>query len=75
MTYTATKPNFRSIRSGDNDFIINDGYRVAARAGIEISPECPSDYKRMIHYAYEQGWITLVANMYDYEYMWEELSR
>ena len=75
MTYTTTKSKFRSIRSEDNDFFISDGYRITARAGIEISTNRPTDYKRMIHYAYEQGWITLVANMYDHEYMWEELSQ
>lgn len=75
MTYTATKSKFRSIRSDESGFYISDGYTVAGRAGLEVSTDCPSDYKRMIHYAYEQGWITLVANMYDHEYMWDELSR
>ena len=75
MTYNATKSKFRTIRSGDNDFLISDGYSITSRAGLEISPECPSDYKRMIHYAYEQGWVKCVAHMYDHEYMWEKLGQ
>lgn len=75
MTYTTTKSKFKTIKSDESGFIISDGYRVASRAGFEISADCPSDYKRMIHYAYEQGWIQLVATMYDHEHMWDELSR
>ena len=75
MTYTTTKSKFKTIRSDESGFYINDGYTVAGRAGLEITEDCPSSYKEMIQYAHTRGWIRLVAHMHDHEYMWEKLSR
>lgn len=75
MIYTASKSRFRSIHQGDPGFYISDGLSVIARAGIEISPDCPHDYARMIQTAFTKGWIKNIAHVYDHELMWEELGR
>ena len=63
-----------SIKQDEPGFYITAGVRMAGRAGIEISKDCPYQEALIIHQAYAKGRIIPVANMFDSELMWEELS-
>lgn len=75
MTYTIHTSNIRNIRQDDAGFYITDGLRIAARAGLEISPECPKDVAYTIQQAMSKKWITFVANIKDNELLWETLNK
>ncbi len=75
MKYTTHESNIRNIRQDDPGFYIHDGVVVAARAGIEISPDCPSHEAFVIRQAFAKGWIRLIANVKDNEMIWEILSK
>jgi hypothetical protein len=75
MNYTSHTSNIRNIRQGDPGFYIYDGVVAAARAGIEITSDCPSDEAFIIRQAFAKGWIQLVANVKDNELVWESLSQ
>ena len=75
MTYTEHKSTIRPIKQDDPGFYISDGYKLAGRAGLVISPDCPSDIAFAIRQAMSNKWITMVAHIKDSELMWEELSR
>ena len=63
-----------SIKQDEPGFYITEGVKMAGRAGIEISKDCPYQEAQIIHRAYAKGWIIPVANMLESELMWEELS-
>jgi hypothetical protein len=75
MTYTAHNSTIRSIRQDELGFYIHDGVTVAARAGIEFSPECSDYLASIIRSAFSKGHIKLVAHVKDNELMWETLSK
>ena len=74
MTYTIANKTIKTIRKGDVDFHIHNGFLMSPRAGFEISNKCPSQYKLMIVEAIRNGWVETVAYMKDSEYMWEKLK-
>lgn len=65
--FTTAKSNIRTIRPGDPKFLLKDTLTVCQRASIEISKDCPSNYKKIIAQAYENGWLTPVAHVYGKE--------
>lgn len=74
MTYKLHQSRMRTIRQGDQDFMLNDGFVRAPRAGLHILPECPREYKLIIAECINKGWLKPVATVYDHELMWERLS-
>lgn len=64
----------RTVRQGDDDWTITNGYVITPRAGFEISSRCPSNYKEIIGECIQHGWLKPVAHIYDKELMWEKLS-
>jgi hypothetical protein len=75
MTYTVYKSNIRTIRQDELSFYIHDGITVAARAGIEFSPECSDYLASIIQSAFSKGHVKLVAHVKDNELLWETLSQ
>ena len=65
--FTIAESNIRTIRPGDPKFLLNDTFTVCQRASIEISKDCPSNYKKIISQAYENGWLKPVAHVYGKE--------
>ena len=65
--FTISESNIRTIRPGDPKFLLNDTFTVCQRASIEISKDCPSNYKKIISQAYENGWLKPVAHVYGKE--------
>ena len=47
---------------------------MAPRAGLEISGECPSEYKKIIQLCHHNGWLKPIAYIKESEYMWEKLN-
>jgi hypothetical protein len=74
MIFTSPNKIIKTIRQDDPDFIIDNGISIAPRAGIEISNDCPRQYKLMIIEAKKNGWLQSVAYMKESEYMWEKLG-
>ena len=74
MTFTTPDKIIKTIRKGDTNFMIDNGFLMAPRAGIEISNDCPRQYKLMIMEAIKNGWLQPVAYMKESEYVWEQLG-
>ena len=73
MTYVIAD-TIKIIRKDDSNFYIDNGIAIAPRAGIEISNDCPRQYKSMITEAIKNGWLKPVAYMKESEFMWEKLK-
>lgn len=67
--------NILTVSPGDAQWYVSDGLKMAARAGVEIDAECPAQYLRMLEFALDEGWIRPVAHIYDYEAVWDTMSK
>jgi hypothetical protein len=65
----------KTIKPGDLDFVFSTDITQCNRAGLEISPDCPASYRRVIQEAVANKWLVPVAYMKESEYVWEELSQ
>lgn len=74
MTYTVHTSQIRTIKQHDPAFLIPNGIVMSHRASIEIAPNCPDYYARMITEAYTLGWIKPVAHVTEREYIFMGLS-
>ena len=75
MTFTTPDKTIKTIRQDDPDFIIDDGIIMAPRAGIEISNDCPRQYKLMIMEAIKNGWLQPVARVTERELIFAGLTK
>lgn len=67
MSFTIQKCNIKTIRPGDSRWLLNDGFVMAPRAGLEISIQCPMEYFAILQTAIDNSWITPVAHVYGKE--------
>jgi hypothetical protein len=65
--FTVAKSNIRTIRPGDSKFLLNDTFTVCQRASIEISKDCPREYRLIIAECINNGWLKPVAHVYGKE--------
>ena len=75
MTYTLHESRVRRIKSSDDNFHIDDGFVLHPRAMIQITPECPIDYRLMVTECLNRGWVTVAANVKDNELVWDTLGK
>jgi len=75
MTFKSHTSCIRTIRQGDDNFLVQDGMVLSPRAGFEISSECPNEYKMIISRCIDRGWLQPVAYMKDSELTWEILQQ
>ena len=75
MYLQAKKSNIRTIRPGDPDFTIVDGFMVADRAGFEISSSMPYEYQLIITECMNKGWLRPIAHQPMHEHFMEELTK
>lgn len=68
------KHEIKTIRQGDEGFMLSNGLMMVPRAMIHILPECPQDIREMINWAIEQGYVRTVAHVQGKELTWERLS-
>ena len=73
MTFTTPDKIIKTIRKDDPNFYIDNGIVIAPRAGLEISNDCPRQYKSMIMEAIKNGWLMPIAYIKESEYVWEKL--
>ena len=73
MTFVTTENQFKEIRPGDKLFLMSDGIKLVPRASLEISLQCPDQYKSIIADAFNKGWIKPVAHLKTTEVFWENL--
>lgn len=67
---------FVTLRHKDDNFSFSpDGITVVPRAGLEINPQCPREYRQIIAECMRNGWLLPVAHMRDSEYTWELLQK
>jgi hypothetical protein len=65
-----------SLRQGQPDFTFSpDGITLVHRASIEISQDCPYEYKLILAKCLDQGWLRTVAHMRETEYTMELLRK
>jgi len=64
----------KTVKSSDKMFYIKGHITITPRAGIEISNQCPREYRLILADCIDRGWIKPVAYMRDDEYMWDELK-
>lgn len=57
----------RSIRQGDSNFMISDGFAVYPRAMIHVLPSCPRNVAETLNWAISQGYVKSVAYVYGKE--------
>ena len=69
MNIVTSKSTFKTLRPGDQEFVISNGMMVANRAGFEIKRECPREYKLILQDCIDRGWIVPVAYMTEKELM------
>lgn len=67
MSYIAHRSQIRTIRANDPRFIISDGLVISPRAGFNILPECPREYKLIIQDCIDRGWLQPIANVTERE--------
>lgn len=73
MKLTTHTSNIITIRQGDKNFIMADGFMVSPRAGFEINQKCPQEYKQVIATCIDRGWLRPVAFVKEKDFMWEKL--
>ena len=74
MNIKLHQSRLRTIRKGDDAFMLRDGFVTAPRAMIHIMPECPSNVRETINWAFSSGYLKPVATVYDHELTWDKLS-
>ena len=72
--FSVAKTKIKTIRPGDPDFTIVDGFMMADRAGFEISNNMPYEYKLIIYECLKNKWLKPIAYMKESEYVWEKLG-
>lgn len=74
MKSKTTQTCIRTIKPGDSKWLIEDGSVIVPRAGFEIDPKCPKDYRQIIVMALQYNWLMPVANVKDSELFWEAMQ-
>lgn len=65
----------RKLEKNDPNFLIQDGSYIIARAGFEVSDDCPTEYRMLLYKAFKNNWIKPVAYMHEKELMFVGLSK
>lgn len=75
MISMAPATTIRTIKMGDDGFMLQDGWIISPRAGLEIDINCPREYKQIIRTCLSNGWLKPVAYVKDNELFWEEFEK
>jgi hypothetical protein len=74
IDFTTYNSTVYTLKPGDKNFLIQDRFTVANRAGFEIDANCPTEYKQIIAMCYQKGWLTPVANVTEREMIFMGLT-
>jgi len=77
MKIVATDSRVRAIKQGDPNFIIqgHGGFTLTPRAGFEINPACPQEYRMIISTCLNNGWLKPVAHVAERELLFMGLTK
>jgi len=76
MIKISTGRPHKTLYARDADFTFSpDGLTLVPRASLEISKECPREYRLIISECINNGWLKPVAHMRDTEYTMELLKK
>lgn len=54
--------------------MLKDNLVLSPRAGFEINPHCPQEYKMILSECINNGWLKPVAYVYDHELTFDTLK-
>jgi hypothetical protein len=74
MTIKLHESKVKSIRAGDRQFMIQDGFASYPRAMLHVLPECPIEYSLIIQKCFNNGWIKPVAHVTERELIFMGLA-
>lgn len=74
MEFVAHKSRVKTIRPGDSDFTITDGFVTYPRAMLHVIPDCPLRVRETVEWAIANGYIKCVANVYNTEHLRDKLA-
>jgi len=61
-------------KNDPNWFWTTDGFTLVPRAAIQISDDCPAEYKMLLAKCINKGWVNPIAYMKESSYVWEKLK-
>ena len=67
MSFVTHESKVKSIRQGEDGFMLDDGMIRYPRAMLHISPLTPSHMRSMIEQAVLDGYLKSVAHIYKHE--------
>lgn len=67
--------DIKTVRQGETNFILTDGFVTYPRATIHILPQCPWQIRDQINFAMAKGYIQMVAHVQGKELTWQELTK
>lgn len=73
--YTVSGKTFIEITSGEDLWYMTDGIKLVPRAAIQITDECPDNFKSIIREAIYCGYIEPIAYMSERDYLWGTLEK
>lgn len=74
MTFEFHKSRVKTIQPGESDFTLKDGFVTYPRAMLHITPDCPVNIRNYITWAYDEGYLKCVANVYSTEHLRDILA-
>ena len=74
MKLVANQSNIKTVKLGDPGWLLKDGMVLSPRAGFEINPKCPQEYRMIIRECIDNGWLMPVAYVFDHEMIFDTLK-
>lgn len=74
ISTSANNIPMRKLTIKDKDFLLISGHAYYPRATINISDNCPEQFRSMIVTAISRGWVSAEAWVKESDYMWEKLT-
>jgi hypothetical protein len=65
----------KTVRAGDPNFMLTDGFIQYPRAMFHVLPECPNNIRQNIEWAIQNGYLKAVAHVQGKELTWQELTK
>jgi len=75
MNFVETKSKVHTIRQGDENFTIQDGFVSYPRAMIHVLPGAPTNVAQTLNWAIAQGYIKAVAHVTEREMLFIGLAK
>lgn len=75
ITYSLHNEKLKTLRPGDQGFtLVLNGFGLAPRAGFEIDPSTPLEFRVFLQECINKKYIKPVAYLKESEYIWDELK-